>query len=305
MHVSGASEFSLGRRRNNFQIPELFHRKRLDEFLFNEFRNLSKAYIRRVIKEGNCEVNGYLANSGTRLSFNDFVEITIDEKFEKGMTPDFCELNIVYEDLEIIVLNKPAGMLVHPTNFERNETLLNALTYYLNANSNNPEIFIRPHLIHRLDRETSGLIVVAKNPFAAAKLCNHVKRKLFHKHYLAILEGCVEVDSASIDAPIGRFEDERLWNVKPDGKEAQTRLKVIRRNKIHTLVELQPITGRTNQLRIHCAYKGYPIVGDVVFGAKPADRMCLHASKLLFRHPVSNVELRLESKKPDFVKDFN
>lgn len=283
-----------------FQIDEKFHRKRLDEFLFNEFRDLSKAYIRRIVKEENCEINGFIANTGIIIKKNDFVEIEVDIKQEKGMKAEQMPLDIVFEDAEIIVINKPVGMLVHPTNYERNGTLLNGLTHYLNRNSNG-NLFIRPHLIHRLDRETSGLILIAKNPNASRILCNHFKRKLFEKKYLALVEGLVEQDTGEINASIGRDELERKWKIQTDAKQSQTLFKVLKRFADKTLLELEPVTGRTNQLRIHCNYIGHTILGDEMHNGRKHSRLCLHSSKLSFWHPNGGKKISFQSDEMRFI----
>lgn len=281
--------------RFEFQIQENFHKKRLDEFLFNEFTGLSKAYLRRVVKEGFCEINGYVANRGIVLKSTDYVEVEIDEDQEKGMKAEEMPLDIVFEDGEIIVIDKPNGLLVHPTNYERNGTLLNGLTHYLNRNRNG-ELFIRPHLIHRLDRETSGLILIAKKPKTSKVLCSHFKKKLFEKKYLAMVEGVPKTDEGEIDQPIGRDEVERRWKVMNDGKSSQTKYKVLERFEDKTLLELEPITGRTNQLRIHCNHIGHTILGDEMHGGREYERLCLHASKLSFWHPKGNERMKFEKQ---------
>ncbi|MCB1024299.1 MAG: RluA family pseudouridine synthase [Acidobacteria bacterium] len=290
--------------RLEFQVGELFHRKRLDEFLFNEFSAMSKAYIRRVVKEGFCEVNGYVENTGKTLKTNDFIEINVDLDQEKGMSPEEIPIEIVFEDNQIIVVNKSSGMLVHPTNYERNGTLLNALTFYVNRDRANGEKFVRPHLIHRLDRDTSGLMIIGKNARVSKLICGHFKRRLFEKRYVALVDGIVSEDSGTISAPIGRFDEERRWNVKPDGKASETRFNVLERRNDKTLLELEPVTGRTNQLRIHCAHIGHPILGDDWYGGSEFERLCLHARKIEFWHPNGNNRMSFESKLPDFAIDI-
>ncbi|NNE99165.1 MAG: RluA family pseudouridine synthase [Pyrinomonadaceae bacterium] len=282
--------------RFEFQIDERFHRRRLDEFLFNEFRSMSKAYLRRVVKEENCELNGIIANSGTILKQDDFVEIEVNIDYEKGMSPEEMPLEIVYEDAEFLVVDKAVGMLVHPTNYERDGTLLNALTHYLNRNKSIKEEFVRPHLIHRLDRETSGLILVATNLKSSKKLSEHFKRRLFKKGYVALVDGIVENDQGIVDEPIGRFEELREWNVMSGGKPSESRFVVIERFRSTTLVKLEPVTGRTNQLRIHCAFLGHPIVGDKRYGGSEFERMCLHASEIRFWHPNGGEQLEFKSE---------
>ncbi|MEZ5344660.1 MAG: RluA family pseudouridine synthase [Pyrinomonadaceae bacterium] len=287
--------------RYEFQVNELFHRKRLDEFLFNEFGSMSKAYLRRVVKEGFCEVNGYVENTGKTLRTNDFIEITVNDDQKKGMMPEEIPVDIVYEDEAIIVVDKAAGMLVHPTNYERNGTLLNALTFYVNRDKKKGAKFIRPHLIHRLDRETSGLMIIGKNAKVSKMICSHFRRRLFEKSYIALLEGNVESEQGTISAPIGRYDELRRWDIKEDGKESESRFTVLQRQNGRTLAELEPVTGRTNQLRIHCAHIGHPIVGDEWYGGKKFERLCLHASRISFWHPDGNKKMTFESEDPSFL----
>ena len=291
------------------------HKKRLDDFLFDRFTGLSKMYLRDVVKNLRCEVNGEFENVGYRMRVNDFVEIELDLTREGAMRPENVPLDIVFEDDEIIVVNKPPGMLVHPTHRDKNGTLLNALSFYLNKENldaqNKQETkftvedsrskMVRPGLIHRLDKETSGLIVVAKTSHAHRVLAAHFKKKLVEKRYLALVDGFVAEGRGSIAAPIGRFAEQKWWGVKDDGKHAETRFWVRERSDEATLLELEPVTGRTNQLRIHCASIGHPIIGDVKRGGREFAPMCLHAHKLGFRHPATGEWLRFESDLPEFA----
>lgn len=193
-------------------------------------------------------------------------------------------------------------MLVHPTLGVKSGTLLNALTYHLNKNQD--ENFIRPGLVHRLDRATSGLMVIAKTQLALSRLSNHFRRKLVKKIYLAVVDGVIVKNKLKISVPIGRDETTQpRWRVIENGKEAETHLRVLERKEDLTLVELTPITGRTNQLRIHCAYIGHPIVGDDWYGGSMFKRLCLHAARLSFFHPVSNEENDFESHLPCEIED--
>jgi 23S rRNA pseudouridine1911/1915/1917 synthase len=158
--------------------------------------------------------------------------------------------------------------------------------------------FIRPGLIHRLDKQTSGLMVIAKTARAHRILADHFKRKLVEKRYLAVVEGSVAEDEGMIRESIGRFAEHKHWGVKHDGKHAETRFRVRERHTDHTLLELEPVTGRTNQLRIHCASIGHPIVGDIQRGGREFERLCLHAYKLCFRHPNGSEGLNFEAAVP-------
>jgi len=306
------------------------NKMRLEDFLLGQFRSLSKMYLRDLVKTERCEVNGRWENRGYKLRPNDFVEITVDHTRGTAMQPQAIALDVIYEDDELIVINKPEDMLMHPSHRDNSGTLLNALAFYLNddreaeegekrrrgekeqesaaydVSSSPPLLFsfslehvVRPGLPHRLDRLTSGLVVVTKTARAHRIISGHFLKKRVEKLYLALVDGLVEQDRGTIDAPIGRFADIKLWGVKDDGKRAVTNYKVRARYENTTLLELEPVTGRTNQLRIHAAHIGHPIVGDVQRAGTPYKRLCLHAYRLAFPHPVTREMMRFE-KEIDF-----
>ena len=268
-------------------------RFRLEDLLCQRFPALSKMYLREVVKHGSCEVNGRHENIGYRLSPNDLVEIEVDLTRQHSMLPQELPIEIVYEDEDLAVADKPAGMLVHPSHREKNGTLLNALTFHFNRDAG--ERLIRPGLVHRLDKNTSGLIVVAKNQRAHRILCRHFQRKLVEKRYLAIVHGVVSADSGVINGEIGRDAELKFWGLKAGGKASESRFKVLKRNADTSVLELEPVTGRTNQLRIHCASIGHPIVGDKERGGGIADRLFLHAASISFFHPTTGEKLLLYS----------
>lgn len=277
-----------------FHIVETIHKNRLDAFVSDEITAVSKMFLRNAIKKGDCKVNGKTElRAGYHLKQDDTIEIEIDLQATTAMTPENIRLEIVFEDEEIIVVSKPTGMLVHPTLGQKSGTLLNALAFYFNASRSKT---IRPGLVHRLDRETSGLMVVAKTKRAHSILSAHFQRRLVEKEYLALIEGNVETDSGVINAPIGRFEEKKCWGVKEDGKPAETRFRVEERFSNKTLVSLVPVTGRTNQLRIHCTYLGHPIIGDKLYGGRQFSRLCLHAAKLDFWHPNGERRMKFENQ---------
>ena len=298
-----------------FQIEETIRKNRLDSFLFDKITSVSKIFLGKAIQRGACKINGAVeTRGGYHLQKDDLVEIEVDLQAETAMKPQNIPLEIVFEDEEIIVVNKPAGMLVHPTFAQKTGTLLNALAFYLNKNQ--PQItnsesqeatysfsairdseteFVRPGLIHRLDRETSGLMVVAKTKRAHRILSIHLMRGLFEKKYLAMVEGIVEDEIGKINVPIGRFEEEKRWGVKTGGKYSETLYRVEKRFSNKSLLSLVPVTGRTNQLRIHCAYSGHPIIGDKIYKGRENERLCLHASNLSFYHPNGTNRLNFEN----------
>jgi 23S rRNA pseudouridine1911/1915/1917 synthase len=278
--------------RLEIQAAPEHNKMRLEDFLLDHFSSLSKMYLREVVKNELCEVNGRHENIGYRLRANDLVEISVDMTRGTSMRPEDVAMDIVFEDPELIVVNKPAGMLVHPSHRENNGTLLNALSFHLNQGS--PKL-IRPGLIHRLDKQTSGLIVVAKTARAHRIMCRHFMKKRVEKRYLALVDGIVAADEGTIEAPIGRFAELKQWSVKEDGKHSESKFVVRERFADASLLELEPVTGRTNQLRIHCELIGHPIVGDMQRGGREFGRLCLHAYRLAFPHPTSREMLRFES----------
>lgn len=274
-----------------FEVGPEGERQRLDEFLASRVGWLSRLRIAKRIAAGACLVNGEAGNSGRRLRRGDVVLFTPGKWIPNATTPEPVPLDVAHEDEDLLVVIKPAGMLVHPTRNVKTGTLANALAFHLNqrAATTGEEAFkpVRPGLVHRLDRATSGLMVVAKNQRALSILATHFQRRLVKKRYLALVHGRVARDEMTIQAPIGR-DDEACpkWRVMEGGKEAETKLRVARRQAAWTLVELEPVTGRTNQLRIHCAHIGHPIVGDDRYGFEDrASRLCLHAAELGFHHP--------------------
>lgn len=272
---------------------------RLEDFLLDHFSSLSKMYLRELVKTALCEVNGNHENIGYRLRAGDFIEIVVDHTRGTAMRPEKISLDIVHEDSDIIVVNKPAGMLAHPSHRENSGTLLNGLVHHLNGRGSR---VVRPGLIHRLDKQTSGLMVVAKNSRTHRILSGHFMRKRVEKRYVALVEDVVRDDEGTIDAPIGRYDELKHWSVKSDGKQSTSRYWVKKRFKDMTLIELEPITGRTNQLRIHCEHIGHPIVGDTKRGGREFSRLCLHAAKLKFPHPTTNEPMCFESAEFRFPK---
>ena len=299
--------------KREFRVGEESDGQRLDEFLAGRVATLSRMHIASLLARGACAVNGAEARAGLRLRAGDAVEFCDASEVANSMTPERAPLEIVHEDDQIIVVVKPSGQLVHPTRGVKRGTLANALTYHLNrfwideGDAVISQQFFRPGLVHRLDRDTSGLLVVAKTQAALSRLSQHFQRRLVEKRYAAVVAGRVERDEFTIEAPIGRDEEARpRWRVLESGKDAETRLRVVERRGPRTLVELEPVTGRTNQLRIHCAHAGHAIGGDETYGGEPHTRLCLHASRLAFRHPSTNVWEEFRSPIPgEFLSAFS
>ncbi|MEK6301207.1 MAG: RluA family pseudouridine synthase [Acidobacteriota bacterium] len=280
--------------KRSFQASDADAGQRLDVFLAARVGDLSRMRIANLIAAGETSVNGEVARAGQRVVAGDSVVLTVEEDTVTAMSPDDIPLEILFEDEHLIVLVKPAGMLVHPTLSVKRGTLANALAHHLNeglgfgvpgsgfddsaprepgtrnselrTRNSEPGSAVRPGIVHRLDRATSGVMVVAKTQRALSVLSRHFHRRLVKKRYLALVHGSINEDEGTIVAPIGRDEERRpRWWVMETGKPAETRFQVVERLKRATLVELEPVTGRTNQLRIHCAYYGHPIVGDELY----------------------------------------
>ncbi len=250
--------------------------QRVDEFLASRFGSLSRMRIARLISQGACIVNRVVAQSGWRTSVGDLIEITVEDLGPTAMSPSPLPLEILFEDEHLIVVVKPSDLLVHPTVGVKTGTLANALAYHFNKKyfDSSKELadgrehsLTRPGIIHRLDRATSGLMVVAKTTRALRTLSRHFQRRMVEKRYLAVVVGVMSEEQGTIIAPIGRDPEQRpRWLVMEAGRHAETRFIVRERKRALTLVEMEPVTGRTNQLRIHCAYVGHPILGDELYG---------------------------------------
>lgn len=304
-----------------FQVEREAVGQRLDAFLAARLGQLSRLRIASLLAQGACAVNGLDGRAGLQVKLGDVVEIELDENAPGAMTPERLPLDICYEDEHLLVLIKPAGMLVHPTRGVKSGTLANALTYHLNreaieqrdatlakdaaanAQTTDTSPVVRPGIVHRLDYATSGLMVIAKHQHALSILSRHFHERRVEKPYLALVQGRVAQDECAINAPIGRNPDgQPHWIIMESGKSAETRLRVLERRESLTLLSLTPVTGRTNQLRIHCAHLGHPIVGDEWYGAEKArGRLCLHAARLAFHHPAGGRWMEFESPLPDEI----
>jgi 23S rRNA pseudouridine1911/1915/1917 synthase len=299
--------------RLSFEFEAGADKQRLDEFVATRLPKISLTRIRRLIAEGDVLLNNERSLKGVRLQSGDRVSVKIFAAEKSSATPEPIPIKILFEDEHIIVVNKPTDLLTHPSNTEKSGTLTNALAYHFWQTAGEP---VRPGLVHRLDRNTSGVMVIAKTPRAHRTLSKHFRERWVKKFYLALLSGRVEKDSGEINAPIG--SDPKVWphwRVMPEsegGKPAQTIYRVKRRFKEHTLVELEPLTGRTHQLRIHCDLIGHPIIGDPIY-ASTADPIAtkhklkhhmLHAARLVFRHPATGKEMNLEAPAPQAMVDL-
>ena len=284
-------------------IDELSENKRIDLFLSEILTNISRSKIQSCIKNGKCFVNqkpiksSYLVKLGDVVEYNDIVE-----DIENIYPAEDIPIEIVWEDENMAVVNKPSGMLTHPTNIEKTGTLVNVLLYKYGDNLSDINGLNRRGIVHRLDRNTSGLIMIAKNNKTHEYLAQQIKDRAFTKKYIAIVKGNIEKDEFDIDLPIGRHfsQPQKMSTAKnaKDLKESLTKVKVIERLKNATLVELTLITGRTHQIRVHMASIGHPVYNDTLYGfgkiKVKTDEQVLQSYKLKFIKPFTKKEINLE-----------
>jgi 23S rRNA pseudouridine1911/1915/1917 synthase len=269
--------------------------------------------LRQATQSGEVLLNGELVHGGHRVAEGDHVRFAFRDLGPTAMTPEPIPLAVLHEDDHLIAVDKPAGMAAHPTPHHRTGTLANALAYHLNAARAPDAPWVRPGLPHRLDRATSGVMVASKTQAALRQLTIRFQERAVEKRYLALVHGRVVDAEGTIEAPIGSDPDRRpRWGVMSEGgREARSRFRVLGRGEDLTLLELEPITGRTNQLRIHCAWFGHPILGETEFGkelladryretiaGRAPERLFLHAHALVLPHPADGTRLRLEAPLP-------
>lgn len=273
--------------------------QRLDAFAAGLVNGVSRSKIQNFIKEGHILVNNEIKKTSYNLKEGDKIEITLPEEKKIKIPAQNIELDIVYEDDNMAVVNKPSGMLTHPTTTERENTLVNALLYKYGENLSDINGEFRRGILHRLDRNTSGLIMIAKNNAAHEFLAEQIKNRTIVKKYRAILKGNYPLDEDIIDLPIGRHPTQpHKMSVIPDGKESRTVLKVLKHFKEATYVELTLITGRTHQIRVHTSYKKFPVYNDTLYGAGKGkvntQEQVLQSFHLEFAKPFSDEIIKVE-----------
>lgn len=313
---------------NNPDKPLVLHvghsvkERRIDKYLHSRFGNYSRAMLQQIIKAGGVKVNGQLVKQSFKLSGGDKIELTLPELPEKEITPENIPLNIIYEDDDIIVLNKPADMLVHPARGNLHGTLVNALSFYSDKLSSGLGEF-RPGIVHRLDKNTTGVMVVTKNETAQWKIAKQFETRRTKKEYLAIVHGTPQLTSDRINAPLGIHPKKReKYAIRPQiGKEAVTFYEVLEEFRGFSLLKLLPKTGRTHQIRVHLSYVKHPIVADDMYGGKfvytwqladaePAveepiiNRPALHALSLEFKHPTTEKQVKFEAPLPQDIQNL-
>lgn len=284
--------------------------ERLDSWLAGNIEELSRSYIRQLIEKGLATVNGFEAKANRRLKCGDQIRLLLPEPEKLDVKAEPIDLDILYEDEHIIVLNKGKGMVVHPAAGNRTGTLVNALMAYCGDRLSDINGVIRPGIVHRLDKDTTGVLVAAKTNEAHAGLSEMLKAHDIKRAYVAVVEGVIREEAGKIDAPIGRHPVERkkmAVNVK-NGRNAVTHFRVLERYRDSTYVELKLETGRTHQIRVHMSYIGFPVAGDRVYGGRKkrpgAEGQVLHARTLGFIHPVTTAYMEFDAPLPRYFKEL-
>lgn len=276
---------------------------RIDNYLSDKL-DISRSKVQKLIKDGNVLVNGQSVNVSYKVKIGDVIEYSLDLNEDTDITPEDIPIDIVYEDADLLVINKASGMVVHPAPGHYTGTLVNALLYRFNLNSGEAN---RPGIVHRLDKDTSGLMLVAKNEFTHEKLSEMISKKDVERKYLAIVDGLIKHDTGTIDAPIGRDTNNRQKMAVTDvnGKDSITHFKVLERFDNNTFIECILETGRTHQIRVHMNYIGYPINNDPLYGRGKATEFgqMLHSYSIKFNHPRTGKELSFRVDPPKEFMD--
>lgn len=294
---------------NKYIVKKEDENKRIDKLIAEVYKDISRMTIQRLINDGKLKINNKNVKVSYKVSEGDIIEFDLQEPEEIDIKAQDIPINVIYEDEDIIVINKEKGMVVHPGNGRTEDTLVNALMQKCKNSLSGIGGKIRPGIVHRLDKDTSGIIIVAKNDKAHINLSEQIKNRKVNKYYIALVRGNVIENNATINMPIARStKDRKKMAVSEKGKEAITHFKVLKRYNGYTLLKLKIDTGRTHQIRVHLAEIGHPVVGDEVysngknkFGVKG---QCLHAKRIEFVHPTSNKKMVLEAELPKYFKDI-
>lgn len=292
-------------RNEVFKVSPDDAEKRLDVWLTAALKDFSRSYVEKLIQDGNAAVNGKKVKSGYKLKAGDNIEVDIPEPKPLEVKAEEIELDVIHEDEDIIVINKPRGMVVHPAAGNYTGTLVNALLRHCGGSLSDINGVIRPGIVHRIDKDTSGVLVIAKNNRSHKILSDMLKEHDINRIYIAVAEGIITADRGTVDAPIGRHPVDRkkmAVNLK-NGRRAVTHFKVLERFADTTLLELRLETGRTHQIRVHMSYIGHPLVGDNVYGRKKQkydfEGQALHAGTLGFIHPGTGEYVEYKAEPPE------
>ena len=288
-------------------------KNRLDSYIAKEDKNLSRSMIQKLLDENKITVNGNNVKASYKVQLGDKIQIEIEPPKEIKLEAEDIPIEVVYEDKDIIVVNKPKGLVVHPANGNPDGTLVNAIMAICKDSLSVSGGELRPGIVNRLDKDKSGLLIVAKNDKAHIEMSEQIKDRKVKKTYIALVRGTIAENEATINMPIGRStRDRKKMAVSKNGKEAITHFKVLNRyttsKASYTLLEVKIDTGRTHQIRVHMAEIGHPVIGDMVYSNGRnefgIEGQCLHAQKLEFTHPITQKEMKLEAKIPEYFENI-
>jgi 23S rRNA pseudouridine1911/1915/1917 synthase len=278
-------------------------------FLVDNFPNLTRSAIQKLLEAGRVTLNGAVVKKNHRTSAGESFVVTQDDPVASVALPQDIPLDIVYEDADVIVVNKPRGMVVHPAPGHQKGTLVNALLSHCKGSLSGIGGVMRPGIVHRIDKNTSGLVIAAKNDRAHLSLSGQLSERTLRREYDTIVRGVMKNSEGTIDAPIGRHPTDRKRQAVTDknSRFAVTHYEVTHWYNKHSRLRCRLETGRTHQIRVHLSYIGHPILGDTVYGYKKPElgmsTQCLHASKLVFSHPITNMRHELSAELPEYFQD--
>ncbi len=293
-----------------FKVDDCNIGERIDKFLSVNIPDFSRNSIQSLISDGKVFVGGKSVSKNYKLCKNDFISVDVPKPVALEVTAENIPIDIVYEDADLLVVNKPKGMVVHPAAGNYSGTLVNALMYHCGNSLSGINGVLRPGIVHRIDKNTSGLLIVAKNDKSHRGLAEQIKQHSFTREYQAVVTGNIKDDAGTVHAPIGRHpvDRKRMAVTEKNSKDAITHYFVIERYKGYTHLRLRLETGRTHQIRVHMAYIGHPVAGDDVYGHNkenyPLNGQCLHAGLIGFVHPTTGEYLEFSAPLPEYFQGF-
>ena len=291
-----------------FTVPEELEEERFDAVVASLSEGQSRSYLKNLIKEGSVLLNGKTAKPSTKVHENDVVTLVLPEKIVPDILPENIPLDILYEDDDVLVVNKPKGMVVHPAPGHYSGTLVNAVMYHCGDSLSGINGVMRPGIVHRIDRDTTGSVIICKNDAAHNSIAQQLQEHTIVRRYFAILYDNIAEDEFTVDQPLGRdARDRKRMAVRSDGKRAVTHCKVLRRFGAYTYVECRLETGRTHQIRVHMAYVHHPLLGDEVYAGRRkspfvTQGQCLHAGILGFIHPRTGEYIETSAPLPEYFE---
>lgn len=293
-----------------FTVPEELEEERFDAVVASLSEGQSRSYLKNLIKDGSVLLNGKTAKPGTRVHENDVITLVLPEKIVPDILPENIPLDILYEDDDILVVNKPKGMVVHPAPGHYSGTLVNAVMYHCGESLSGINGVMRPGIVHRIDRDTTGSVIICKNDAAHNSIAQQLQEHTIVRRYFAILYDNIAEDEFTVNQPLGRDpRDRKRMAVRSDGKRAVTHCKVLKRFGQYTYVECRLETGRTHQIRVHMAYVHHPLLGDEVYAGRrkspfATQGQCLHAGILGFIHPRTGEYIETSAPLPEYFEEI-